>query len=205
MEHREEEDVQAKHQVIPMNVATLKSSAPTLAVWNSYSFAPEWFKDALHEARTGQDHHSRRREILFAVCFVESYLFEWVRDEVLSREFDQLSEYFPPKDKRGIRERWKEVIKKLKKDNRIPEAPGFGYSDWNNFVELVKYRNGLVHAGASRPETNSPRSQAYVPPKPSKTALDRLQAGWAVSVVVELVRNLHKAVRTPAPQWLKNP
>jgi hypothetical protein len=205
MEHGQEEDTQAKHQVIPMNAVTLKSSAHTLAEWNSYSFAPEWFKDALSEARTGQDHHSRRREILFAVCFVESYLFEWVRDEVLNREFNELTQYFPDKDRRGIRKRWKEVIKNLEQDKKILKAPSFGNSDWNDFVELVKYRDGLVHAGASRPETNSPISQAYASPEPSKTGLGQLQAGWAVSVVVALLRHLHDAIGTPAPEWLADP
>jgi hypothetical protein len=189
-----------------MNAITLKSSAHTLAEWNSYSFAPEWFKDALSEARTSQDHHSHRREILFAVCFVESYLFEWVRDEVLSREFNELGKYFfHPGKPPGIRERWKTVIKQLEGNKKILKAPSFGYSDWNDFVKLVNYRNGLVHARASRPETNSPISQAYAPPEPSKTELGQLQAGWAVSVVVALVRHLHDAVGTPAPDWLADP
>ena len=44
----------------------------TPTIWLNYSFAPEWFNDALTEARTGKDHHARRREILFAVCCAES-------------------------------------------------------------------------------------------------------------------------------------
>jgi hypothetical protein len=133
MEHREEEGAQAKPQVISLDSLNLKASALTATVWNRYSFAPEWFKDALSEARTGQDHHSRRREILFAVCFVESYLFEWVRDEALNREFDQLNKYFPPGDRRGICERWKAVTKQLEKNKKVPKAPSFGYSDWNDW------------------------------------------------------------------------
>jgi rubredoxin len=67
-------------------------------VWLSYSFAPEWFADALHEARAGGDHHARRREILFSVCCAESYILEWVRDQVLNRQFDRLNKYFHPEN-----------------------------------------------------------------------------------------------------------
>lgn len=45
-------------------------------IWLSYCFAPEWFADALNEAKTGRDHNTRRREIIFAVCCAESYLVE---------------------------------------------------------------------------------------------------------------------------------
>ena len=65
-------------------------------IWQTYSFAPEWFADALHEAGQTGNHHARRREIIFAVCFAESYLVEWVRDEVLNRDFNLLNQYFPP-------------------------------------------------------------------------------------------------------------
>jgi hypothetical protein len=40
---------------------------------------------------------------------------------------------------------------------------------------------------------------------PSKTVLDQLSAGWAVRVVVTLVRRLHDAVGTPPPTWLVEP
>jgi hypothetical protein len=56
-----------------------------LTVWLTYSFAPDWFEDALHEAKTGIDHNAQRREIVFAVCCAESYLFEWVRDEIIGK------------------------------------------------------------------------------------------------------------------------
>ena len=54
----------------------------TSTIWQAYSWARDWFDDAFNETRVS-DHRSRRREILFSVCFAESYLFEWVRDEVL--------------------------------------------------------------------------------------------------------------------------
>jgi len=130
-----------------------------LTVWLTYPFAPEWFEDALHEAKTGTNHNARRREIVFAVLCAESYLFEWVRDEVLDgrRDFEKLvihlNKYFPPGSREGVRDKWKDVPKKLKNDNFIPAVPDLSQPYWRAFRRLVDLRNGLVHARASRPET----------------------------------------------------
>ena len=183
--------------------------------WTAASFAAEWFNDALKEAREGRDRNSRRREIVFAVCFIESYLFEWVRDEIsrlVGLSIDELRRYFPDGDRRGIRERWKDVLKDLYKDKRIKEVPSFDprvNPHWNLFVDLVGYRDGLVHASASRPEIDID-SQSTTPapppsPIPSPTDLDQLPAGWAVRVVVTVVRQLHQAVGTNPPAWLCEP
>jgi hypothetical protein len=173
-------------------------------IWLAYSFAPEWFRDALCEAQTGHDHHSRRREILFAVCFAESYLFEWVRDEVLKGDYDGLLEYFPvPHKRRGVRRRWKEVLKQLLENGKIGKEPDLGGRHEQEWKRLVDYRDGLVHARASRPQTTARPNERM--PVPSKTDLDRLAAGWAVRVVIERVRLLHEAVNTPVPEWLVEP
>jgi hypothetical protein len=172
----------------------------TPTIWLSYSFAPEWFNDALTEARTGKDHHARRREIIFAVCCAESYLVEWIRDEVLKRDFNRLNQFFPPGERRGVAEKWKEVPKALLDAGLISAVPNLGRSYWRDWLDLVDLRNGLIHARASRPETNpQPDSER---PVPSKGDLDKLTPGWAVKVVVTLVRELHAAVSTPAPVWL---
>ena len=142
-------------------------------IWSAGSFAHEWFNDALKEAREGRDRNSRRREIVFAVCFTESYLFEWVRDEIsrlVGLSIDELRRYFPDGDRRGIRERWKDVLKDLYKDKRIKEVPSFDprvNPHWNLFVDLVGYRDGLVHASASRPEIDIDSQSTTPAPPPS--------------------------------------
>jgi transcriptional regulator with XRE-family HTH domain len=191
-----------KHIIRP-TPATVSFTAGAATLWLTSSFAPEWFADALREARTGQDHHARRREIVWAVCCVESYLFEWARDQVLKRNFAEIERYFPSDDRRGIRQRWKEVVKELQRANHIPNSPEFQGTYWDDFILLVRYRDGLVHARASRPETDSQPKEAK--PVPSKTVLDQLSAGWAVRVVVTLMRRLHDAVGTPSPTWLIEP
>jgi hypothetical protein len=174
----------------------------TPTIWLSYSFAREWFNDALTEARTGTDHHARRREIIFAVCCAESYLVEWIRDEVLKGDFNKLNQFFPPGERRGVVEKWKEVPKELLDAGIIWAVPNLGRSYWQDWRDLVDLRNGLIHARASRPETNSQPDNER--PVPSKGDLDKLPPGWAVKVVGTLVRELHAAVRpsTPAPTWL---
>lgn len=94
-------------------------------VWIAASFAREWFADALREA-AGSDEQSRRREIVFSVCFVESYLFEWTRDRVGPKEATDT--YFPPGVWSGVRDRWKRVMKALEENAKIPQQPDLGGS-----------------------------------------------------------------------------
>jgi len=178
--------------------------SPIVTAWFTYSFAPEWFADALREAQTGQDHHARRREIVFAVCCAESCLLEWVRDEVLKRDFQGLNRYFVPGKWQSVVDKWKDIPKQLCDDGLIPAIPNLGETYWEDWRKLVNYRNGLVHARASRPESGSQGNEKSNP-LPTKSDLDRLSAGWAVQVVVTLVRRLHDAVGTSPPTWLVDP
>jgi hypothetical protein len=190
-------------QVIRPASIPSEESFGTPSIWQTYSFAPEWFMDAFHEAKKPSDHHARRREIIFAVCFAESYLVEWVRDEVLNRDFNRLNHYFPPGKWSNVTEKWKEVPKKLLEDGLIPGVPDLSLSYWQDWLDLVKMRNGLIHARSSRPETDPQPEDAR--PLPSKGDLDHLPAGWAVHVVVALIRNLNRAVGSSSPTWLIEP
>lgn len=186
--------------IITPDPAVITLRIPSVTIWKSYHFAPEWFADAMHEAQTGTNHHACRREIIFAVCCAESYLLEWVRDEVLNRDFHRLAEFFPHEDKTGVTEKWKRVPKKLFEKALIPAPPDFGNKYWENWLKLVDLRNGLVHASSSRPESDSLPSKEQ--PRPSKSDLDQLGGGWALNVVIELIHELHRAAGTTPPTWL---
>lgn len=174
------------------------SAAPT--IWASYSYAKDWFADALNESRTVSDHRARRREIVFAVCFAEAYLVEWVRDDVLNRDFERLNGFFPPGENLGILEKWKKIVKSLESDGVIRHPVDFGKPFWNDFAKLVKMRNGLIHARSSRPETiGQPDDER---PFPSMGDMNNLHAGWSVAVVVKLVNELHAASGTSVPAWI---
>ena len=169
----------------------LETFAPT--VWEASSYAPEWFRDAEREAgQTGRE--SRRREILFAVCAAESYIFEWVRDDVLARNFTILAGYFPPGAKRGVKAKFREIPKQLASDGRVRAALNCGGREFSDFRQLVDFRDGLVHASASRPATSGP--------VPSTGELDALPAGWATGVVRTLLQKLHGDTGTQQPPWL---
>ena len=172
-----------------------------LIAWRSATFAPVWFSDALSEANSA-DRDARRREIVFAVASAECYLFEWVRDDVLKGDHRPLENYFPVKTARSIKDKWKAIPNELKAHGRIKESPNLGGgSAWLEFTDLVAFRNGLVHAQASRPETGGLPSDSL--PVPSMHKLDELAPGWAAGVVRRLISELNTAAGTALPSWLK--
>jgi hypothetical protein len=101
--------------------------------------------------------------------------------------------YFPAGRKLGIREKWKLVPRELASNKKIPKTPSFGSSDWSEFVKLVEYRDGLIHASASRP--TSPSNPGATPPIPPVNILRDMEPGWPVRVVADLVRSLPRGGR----------
>ncbi len=175
----------------------------SVGIMMSAHFAQSWFEDALREAKILDDVHARRREIVFAVCFAETYLFEWVRDEVVRGDVRKLNTYFQPGKFRRIEEKWKDIPKELAADSLIAAAPNQGDSNWQNFLEVVAFRHGLVHAAASRPHSGDlPQKERAVP---TMEDLSGLTPGWALAVVVNLIRRLHDAIQTTPPKWLPGP
>jgi len=80
------------------------------------------------------------------------------------------------------------------------EKPDFGGPHGEEWKRLLPYRNGLVHAKASRPATDTDRNAIH-----DKKVLDELETGWATRVVVERVRRLHSATKTDPPSWIVDP
>ena len=114
-------------------------------IWVSTIFAPDWLDDAINVALVGRDLNSLRREIIFSVCFVESYLVEWLIKEVF-KNIDDILKYSPINQRKGITEKWKEVLKDLHSQNRLPNKPYFDQPYWTEWKKLVDFRNGLIHA-----------------------------------------------------------
>lgn len=176
-----------------------------VVVWLAARFAEKWFSDAMREASSaGPD--ARRREVVFAVCFAESYLVEWVRiDALKGQNIDRVADYFPLADRNlGIDERWKKVPKNLRAEGVIAGCPDYERSAcWPDFLLLLKYRNGLVHGRASRPDTEG--LDERIRPLPAPGDLNTLPQGWPTRVVVALVRELHASAGTRPPEWLVDP
>jgi len=169
----------------------------------SAHFAQSWFGDALREAKTPDDAQARRREIVFAVCFAETYLFESVRDEVVGGDVQKFNRYFPPGNFRRVEDKWKDIPKELAADSLMATTLNQGHPNWENFLDAVAFRHGLVHAAASRPHSRDlPRKERAVP---TMEDLSGLTPGWALGVVVTLIRRLHDAIQTTPPAWLPDP
>lgn len=189
-------------QVIRLAGIPSEEAFGTPTLWLSASFAPKWFSDARREA--AQPHaDARRREIVFAVAAAETYLLEWVRDDVLNGNFADLDRFFPPGERRSITDKWREIPKALKDSGLIAAVPNLGGgSAWGDFQRLVEFRNGLLHARSSRP------GRAGLPdaslPVPSLVELQSVGAGWPTDVVRRLILDLHASIGTPPPPWLSN-
>jgi len=177
-----------------------KGEVGSLTPWISYNFASDWYADAKIEANNS-NHHARRREILFSVACAESYLLEWVRDQILKHDYSWLDRYFPPGKNRPIAEKWKDVPKQLKDHGLIHSVPNLGSgSAWGDFLRLVEFRNGLLHARASLPETSGLSASSL--PVQSMDQLRSLLPGWASGVVRRLIQELNTAAGTNPPDWI---
>ena len=200
---RDEPTVKPPSQTIrPVGIPSEEAvGEPT--IWKTFSFAPMWFGDALREAAASGGADGRRREIVFAVCAAESYIVEWVRDDILDRDFGRLSTYFPPGSTEPVAEKWKRVCGEAAAKGLVPAAPSFAGQVWNDFTRLVRLRNGLIHARSSRPETAGVPDKEL--PYPSKSDLDSMKAGWPTKTVAGLIRSLHAASGTPCPVWVVSP
>jgi len=194
-------DKENQSKTIQVHNAFHQVESDNVEIWVTYSFAPDWLNDAMQEAKKERgDYNALRREILFAVAFAESYIVEWMRDEVLKRDFQRFTEYFPLLRESGIRDKWKVIPEKLREDKLISGVLNTNKKYWQEWIRLVKYRNGLVHAGASWPErATSPVTEKPVPPL---SKLAQLEPGWAVKITAQLVEELHKAAKVPVPNWL---
>jgi hypothetical protein len=183
----------------PLTGGSFGLTAGQMTPWITASFADRWYADALVEAkRDGAD--SRRREIVFSVACAECFLFEWVRDTALNRNYKRLNDFFRPGCFKSVTDKWKDIPKELVRDGLITSAPDNGGTTWSEFDTLVEYRNGLLHAAASRPATpEQPEKERPIPPQ---GALAQLGQGWAAGTVKALIVALCTAAGTNPPDWL---
>ena len=168
--------------------------APT--VWIAARFAKWWFRDAAREAEGTDGEHSTHREIVFAASFLESYIFEWACGVCGVGRIDN---YFPPERHQNVKEKWKNVPGKLHADGLISRAPDLDLSELGT---LVAYRNGLLHARASRPSAADLDRKSQPAPAPGQ--LGAILHGWARDVAKNLVLKLHCNLGTPSPTYLNS-
>lgn len=170
--------------------------------WHTASFGQSWLKDTYLESKVdGLDH--RRKEVICAVCFLETFLFEWVRDDILEKDYKALATFFPPGRTMGISGKCNLVFKDLLKDNKIKEIPNRGTAIWANFKRLVAIRDALIHAAVSRPFQDGDSATEEKTPEISNFI--GLQAGWALNVVTTLAAEFYRAAQMDVAPWILDP
>ena len=92
---------------VPVGEMRTEGFAPS--IWITANFAVRWLEDALNEVHESGSVDARRREIIFAVCFAENYILEWVRDGVLNADFRRLQTYFPFDQRLGVSGKWRDI------------------------------------------------------------------------------------------------
>lgn len=119
---------------------------------------------------------------------------------LMDLQIKEIDEYFPPKKRRKLLDKWKEVLEKLHQEGKIRLQPSLNLS---RLANLLRYRHGLIHASASRPatKTQSPKTKPF----PRKEDLKALKAGWALSIVTDLVSELCDQLGEPKPEYLQKP
>lgn len=171
------------------------------------SYAEEWWEDACRNVpgrrdESGATRDAIRRQIVFAVCALESWFFEWVRDELVD-DTGQSSVLFsqaPP----PIADRIKFVLDKLHGRGKLVEEPEFGASEaWDDLHDLLSHRNGLVHALASWPRGTVPADADEARPTPQELS------GLAPARPLEVVRGVADFLTSFAddepPEWMEVP
>ncbi len=191
--------------VIRAEPGTVRFIGHPATLWTSNNYAEDWYRDAVAEAGSADDYHARRREVIFAICFAESFIFEWARRKL---QIAEINEYFPltprfkddPRYRRKLLDKWKKVPKELQQAGKIRVQPSLNLS---RLAELLRYRHGLIHASASRPATDTQPPETK--PFPRKEDLKALKAGWALSIVIDLVSELCDQLGEPKPEYLQKP
>lgn len=169
----------------------IKEGSITIAM--AAHFAEQWLDDLLKEANT-DGRNARRREILFAVTFAETFLFEWVRDHICKSWRDTFK-YFPDDDRRSVSERWKGVTKDLKNDNLIKGTPDIGTMFWSDWKVLVTQRNYLVHGHYSKPLYNE--SGTF------NNTLDEMKNGLPKDITFNMISNFLYQSQKPIPPFFE--
>ncbi|MFW6116639.1 MAG: hypothetical protein ACOC6F_02835 [bacterium] len=199
----ENEQKKPEARIIEMKTPVVGSFTAAAYILVEANLAKEWFGDAVGEAKreTEDALGSIRREIVFAVCFAESYIFEWAREVAGPTEVIEHFRFEEPFE--TVKEKWKGVPVRLH-DAGLTATKSEPSIDWGQMGEVTKYRDGLVHGAASIPAGLTSEEGEAPEPKPALSELRRRGRGWALAAVLNVVGQLHQQTNTPLPEYLKD-
>jgi len=172
----------------------ITTHAPTVAI--SSNLAKHWFDDVKRESIKA-DVGARRREILFTYCFLEAYIVEWAYVTLGSHNaFDEQYDrnVFLP----SLKNKWIEMPKLVCARKSTEKEIQI---DVSSLDRLKYFRDGLVHAKASRWFVSEPGKEP-VKPEPSQDELGALEPGWAKELARQMVIQLHEQFETEPPSYI---
>lgn len=182
------------------------TSDDTAAHLHSIRYAESWWEDSCCEVPSeGADRdgtrHALRRQVVFAVCALESWFFEWVRDELLEERIEATDVFA---GYRTVPERVKGVMREVEGRGGLERPFECGEStEWDDMVDLLGVRNGLVHAGASRVGGDLPEGTR--PPEPTVADLRALAPYEPLRIVRDVARFLTSFAGQEEPAWMELP
>ena len=169
------------------------------------SYGKRWWEDACGEVPLVDDEdaarHVIRRQVVFVVCALESWFFEWVRDEVPG-DVNATAALFAEGKPEGITDRIKRVTKQLYDESDLIEEPDFDDTEaWQPLCGLVEHRNGLVHALASLPRGDIPPDAETATPTPED--LRDLAPAKPLRIVRRAVELVTSFADAEPPEWME--
>lgn len=182
----------------------LELAQSTFLAWST--FAHQWYWDASNEvpaegASYVETTTALRRQVVFATCALESWFFEWVRDSLLSEPVDATrvcAGY------RSFPELVKGVMEEVGSRGGLTRDFACGEStEWEEMIRLLRVRNGLVHAAASRPGGNVP--DGIPQPEPTAGDLHALAPAEPLRIVRDVARFLTSFADAQPPDWMHVP
>ncbi len=106
----------------------------------------------------------------------------------------------------SLTEKWIAIPRRLHADGYLAKAPRrYSAGHTRDFDRLVGYRNDITHADLSFPIVLAPTSAASREGRTTTSTLAQLPPGWALGVVAERIRQLHRITGSQAPDWVRSP
>lgn len=194
-------DIKIHHLIADSAESYSEVSTPILSTATNY--AGDWYADARGEVSDSANKNNKRREIVFSVFFLESYLYEWVRSQrpdFLTSFFDNNAKTLDGKHSlRGLKYKWQYIPSAIARELKL--ATDFEL-DLHELESLIKFRDGFVHAKASRIYNDNTEEKNL--PVPSQEELENtIQSGWAVTTAKNLVISLHQKIDSDPPGYFQ--
>lgn len=159
-------------------------------LWMAQNLSERWYQDALNAARDTSNTDCRQ-EIIFCCACIETFLYEWARNNFDKDVFECV---FESTSRDGLQERWKNVLKHFHKRNYI-EKPDFNKGKWPAFTRFIKFRDSLLHGSYARLYHVSNDSDSY-------EAFLKLKSGAAVNATTDLIEELCTSkINSKNPAW----